>query len=195
MNEFDQIYASGGWDGKGSGPGSTEPFTREFRGVFEKLLVERKIKSVFDLGCGDWQWQRHVDWSGINYRGWDVSAIALEEAGSHIPLTPLGSPGGKFYLQQLDAFSSALWPEADLMIVKDVLHHISPFKARMLGQKSFLYDYVLWVVDLNEKGYPVNWPWITLGGVPSTIYKFDTSIEDYRYGNKSALLQINTPKG
>lgn len=191
MNEFDQIYANGGWDGKGSGPGSTEGFTREFRGVFEKLLKERNVKSVFDLGCGDWQWQRHVEWGETKYVGWDICEMAVENAKC---ASFAKKPDWKhrWFITE-DAFSQPLWPEADLLLVKDVVHHISRFKARMLVERAKLYSYVLWIVDLDESGRVVNWPekHFTRTEPGKLIYAFDLSVESYRYGPKATFLQTN----
>lgn len=190
MNEFDAIYAAGGWDNKGSGPGSTELFTRDFRKVFENLLKERGIKSVFDLGCGDWQWQRHVKWPALKYIGWDVSNVALHDAAEtwvHLPDQTRLDLQPEYH--QLNAFSQPLWPEADLLIVKDVLHHISAFKARRLALQASFYDYVLWVVDMDAKKVPVNWPF---NNISMPLYEFDLTVEDYRYGPKHVFLQDNT---
>lgn len=189
MNEFDEIYSKGGWDGLGSGPGSTEAFTRGFRKVFENLIKEKKIKSVFDLGCGDWQWQQHVNWGlgEMNYVGWDISDIAYHRA-----YPPSGKLGllSDFRLEVRDAFREPLWPEADLLLVKDLVHHISPYRVRQLVERAKLYDYVLWVLDINSDGSIIN---RVSGMLPISqmIYRFDTSVENYRYGPKCAFLQTN----
>lgn len=192
--EFENLYQSGGWSGKGSGPGSSELFTREFRKVFEKLMVDLKIKSVFDLGCGDWQWQRHVKWpEGIKYRGWDASETAIEKAASNVPVD--GDFRFHVVLSGRDAFQVPIWPETDLLLVKDVVHHLSKFRVRQLIEKAKPYDYVLWVVDTEgpSDGYinhPCNWPICNpLRG--EEIFRFDLKVEGYPYGPKSAILQIN----
>lgn len=190
--EFDQIYQQGGWDDKGSGPGSTELFTRRFREVFQNLLVERNIRSVFDMGCGDWRWQRYVDWGEIIYTGWDVSSHAIRDV--KLRIAESGRKATYAIARTLDAFDQPLWPEHDLLLVKDVVHHISPYRVRMLIERAKYYNYVLWVVDYGENSvgdmypcnwhgeFPVNWP---------LIYAFDRSVDNYRYGPKAAFLQVN----
>lgn len=184
--EFEDIYAGGGWDGQGSGPGSTEAFTRGFREVLEKLLRERQIKSVFDLGCGDWQWQRHVKWPSVSYTGWDVSETAVVKTREAMHLTW----NLTFYAVCQDAFTQPLWPEADLLIVKDVVHHVSPFRMRMLRERARLYNFVLWVVDVETLAGArwCNWQ----GEYPAVmpLHTFDTS-PPYPYGPKIAYLQEN----
>lgn len=185
MNEFEQIYRTGGWDGEGSGPGSTEEFTREFRLRFQALLENLNIKSVFDLGCGDWQWQQYLNWNGVRYKGWDVSESAVHKGTCTLPLIPTDAAS---VLECHDAFLEPLWPEADLLLVKDVVHHISPYRVRMLIERAKLYSYVVWVMDVNEALTPINWHSGSLFGY--SFYTFDTS-PPYRYGPKMAFLQTN----
>src|ERR1700761_7129326 len=76
---FDDIYRRNLW-GSGSGAGSREEVTRVYRSYLHSFLRANRIASVVDLGCGDWQTARHMDWSGIDYLGLDVSSLALETA-------------------------------------------------------------------------------------------------------------------
>jgi len=107
---FDRIYSSN-FRG-GSGPGSSEENTRQYRAFLKEFLVSNRIKSVVDVGCGDWQLSRHIGWSGIDYLGIDVSAVAIDNTKR------FARPGVAF--RELDATRDAL-PPADLLIAKDVL--------------------------------------------------------------------------
>lgn len=183
-SEFDLIYQKGGWDFLGSGPGSTPEFTKGFRRVFQKLLEKHKIKSVFDLGCGDWQWQSLMNWNGIDYAGWDVSSHVIKNVQKRYQQENI-----KFYLR--DAFQEILWPKADLLFCKDVVHHLEGDAVKTLIQKAKQYPYALWVVDLDDAGNIHSWP--DGGKVPSDwveLMDFDRSVENYRYGTKKAFLQI-----
>jgi SAM-dependent methyltransferase len=190
-NEFEPLYRKGGWDGQGSGPGSTEAFTRGFREVFEKLLADLKITSVFDLGCGDWQWQQHVRWDHMRYTGWDVSQTALNQADLEFGKT---ASHNDFRLEIKDAFIEPLWPKTDLLLVKDVVHHLDKKAVLKLIKRAHHYPCVLWVVDIEKSSegtrhFPCNWP-IKHGCLIGTkLYEFDTSVENYRYGPKAAILQ------
>lgn len=187
--DFEKLYQSGGWDGQGSGPGSSESFTTGFRAVFENLLAELKIKSVFDLGCGDWQWQRHVNcWpEGLSYIGWDVSETAIRNIPRFI-----ANKDSTYRMLVKDAFIEPIWPEADLLLVKDVVHHISPFRVRMLNERARLYSYVLWVLDCESESPGIAMPcdWHGERAEWDHIYEFDIS-PPYGYGRKAAFLQIN----
>ena len=37
-----------------------------------KFLKDHDITNVCDIGCGDWQVSKHIDWTGIHYLGIDV---------------------------------------------------------------------------------------------------------------------------
>ena len=112
---FDHIYEHNIWK-TGSGPGSAEDRTRDYRSYLQNFLRSNRVKSVLDLGCGDWQFSRHIDWSGIDYVGADVSNVVLTTTQT------FARPGIGF--RQLDATKDPL-PEADLLIAKDVLQHWS----------------------------------------------------------------------
>jgi hypothetical protein len=51
---FSKAYRDDHWQG-GSGRGSTPKNTAEYREFIECFLRERKIRSVVDIGCGDWR--------------------------------------------------------------------------------------------------------------------------------------------
>lgn len=112
---FDQIYRDQLW-GQGSGGGSREEVTRAWRVYLQSFLSANRIASVLDMGCGDWQIARHMDWSGIDYLGVDVSALVLKTTRQ------FARPGVRFL--QADGVSDDL-PAADLLIAKDVLQHWS----------------------------------------------------------------------
>ena len=69
---------------------------------------------MLDIGCGDWQFSRHIDWTGIDYLGVDVSAVVLANTKTFT------RPGIAF--RELNAATDHL-PPADVLIAKDVLQH------------------------------------------------------------------------
>ena len=114
---FERIYEDDAWRGGGSGEGSQLVHNRGYVAFLQKFLAERKIRSVVDLGCGDWQFSRTIDWRGIDYRGYDLVRTVIEHnrrkfGGAHI----------SFHLFDGDF---AHLPAADLLIAKDVLQHWS----------------------------------------------------------------------
>jgi SAM-dependent methyltransferase len=110
---FNQVYAKQKWL-KGSGPGSYAETTETYRAFLQDFVAARSVKSVLDIGCGDWQFSQLIDWSGIDYLGIDVSSIALGHAQRFAT--------GRIRFAEGDARTMAL-PRADLLIMKDVLQH------------------------------------------------------------------------
>ena len=72
MNEletqFEEIYLKNKWL-YGSGEGSLPEHTRGYVAVLQKFLREHCITTVVDMGCGDWQFSKLMDWSGITTMG------------------------------------------------------------------------------------------------------------------------------
>jgi len=110
---FNQIYRENRW-GFGSGSGSTVENTNQYRWFVQNFIRSNKIRSIVDIGCGDWQFSKLIDWSGINYIGLDVSDVVLENTRI------FARPGISF--QEANALKDPL-PQADLAILKDVIQH------------------------------------------------------------------------
>ena len=74
---FEDIYRSAKWgtntkgDGH-SGTGSTAQSTLLYRTFLQQFLKDNKIRSVVDAGCGDWEFSSLLDWTGIDYKGYDI---------------------------------------------------------------------------------------------------------------------------
>jgi SAM-dependent methyltransferase len=113
---FNRYYKSDAWIGGGSGSGSTPEVTAPYRDFLSRFLRDHNIKSVVDLGCGDWQFSKLIDWSRIDYLGVDVSRTVLDNTRK------FAKPGIRFI--ELNGTSSSL-PGADLLIMKDVMQHWS----------------------------------------------------------------------
>ncbi|ACA17879.1 glycosyltransferase sugar-binding region containing DXD motif [Methylobacterium sp. 4-46] len=68
---FETIYRADSWS-HGSGPGSRPVNTIAYRAFLERFIAENRVATVTELGCGDWQFSRLIDWSGVTYTGFDV---------------------------------------------------------------------------------------------------------------------------
>jgi hypothetical protein len=71
---FTELYEKNRWGCQEtrSGPGSTIQRTEKLRTQLPGIFQELKIQSILDCGCGDWNWMRHVDLSGIQYIGTEI---------------------------------------------------------------------------------------------------------------------------
>lgn len=76
-SSFQNIYDKGEW-GHGSGPGSSPGRTIEYRAFLSRFIAENGVRDVTDLGCGDWQFSRFMDWSDLDYTGFDVVPTIVE---------------------------------------------------------------------------------------------------------------------
>ena len=114
---FDFIYAKGIWGG-GSGAGSDLKFTVLYVAYIQALMDTHEIRSVLDLGCGDWRFSRYLDFTGRTYLGLDIvpSVIAANKASfgrSHIQF------------EQADVSARTEYGPYDLILCKDVMQHLS----------------------------------------------------------------------
>lgn len=188
---FERIYAAGGWDGQGSGPGSTEEFTLGFRAFLADQLTRLNPAIVVDLGCGDWQWQQHMDWGEREYVGIDLVGPIIRRNVAQFAHLP---PKPNFFVWDILLFAreiglSACPGNGRLIIVKDVLHHMPPEDVNRLVE-MLSDEEVLWVVDVTDSGTVVG-PDADVcrrffGGQPA--FEFERP-PTYRYGRKVAFLQ------
>jgi SAM-dependent methyltransferase len=96
---------------------------------------------VVDAGCGDWQFSRAIDWTGIEYLGVDIVASVIQENRRRY-----GAPNVRFAVADIVRHEL---PPADLLIVKDVLQHLSNADiSRFLAQLP-RYRHVLIVNDVD----------------------------------------------
>lgn len=106
---FDDIYRTNRWNGieSLSGPGSGSAATRDLVSSLVDLVAELGITSVLDIGCGDGFWMPDLP----GYRGCDVSVEAITRARARHPerTYTVGIP----------------YTYADLVIVRDVIQHLS----------------------------------------------------------------------
>lgn len=122
---FSHIYTNKTWGtnekGEGfSGPGSTLEQTVKYRKFLQKFLADHQIKSVVDVGCGCWTFSKTIDWSGIDYRGFDVVEEVVKKNNALYGSSTIHFEVG-------DGTKQHVLPPADLLICKEVLQHL-PFK-------------------------------------------------------------------
>jgi SAM-dependent methyltransferase len=131
---FAKVYETAAWGknsaGQGnSGGGSTLAATVVYRAYLQQFLKEHNIKSVVDAGCGDWEFSSSIDWTGIDYKGYDIVPAVIERNKQlH------AKPGVAFFVGNIVEDDL---PAADLIISKHVLQHlpnanVSAFLAKQL---------------------------------------------------------------
>ena len=80
---FTNVYTKGMWGGDPgtffSGPGSNEEAAKPYADFVIRFMTEHNVKSVVDLGCGDFRVGRRIAASGVDYTGVDVVAPLIAE--------------------------------------------------------------------------------------------------------------------
>jgi hypothetical protein len=113
-DRFSTIYQEDLWT-HGSGPGSLPVHTIEYRAFLERFISQNAITSVTDLGCGDWQSSRLINWKDVHYVGLDVVSWIIDRNNAEF-----GSQTIEFrHLMNLDDL-----PGGDLCICKEVMQHL-----------------------------------------------------------------------
>ena len=140
---FSDIYSQGTW-GNGSGPGSAPRNTIEYRSFLENFIRANQVATITDLGCGDWQFSRLLDFSGCTYTGFDVVPEVVERNRARF-----GAPNVNF--QILDG-PEAL-PGGDLLVSKEVLQHL-PNQTAMDYLKVALERYKYCLITNNIEPEP-----------------------------------------
>jgi hypothetical protein len=130
----DRIWGNGSEDSPLSGLGSAPKYAKPYVQLVSNAISDFSIKHVLDVGHGDWAMWRDYQFENTSYVGVDVA-----EGISKTNMRLFGSSTRKFL--QVD-FSSAL-PEADLVICKDVLQHLSNDEILQILEKFRKYKYVV----------------------------------------------------
>ncbi len=113
---FEEIYKKNIW-GFGSGNGSSPATTIAYRNFLEHFINLNDIKSVLDVGCGDWQFSKYIDFGSATYVGVDVVEFLISENQKRF-----GSELVQFKVAPVDPREL---PHAELLIMKDVLQHLT----------------------------------------------------------------------
>lgn len=117
---FTEIYKSNHWQSSESisGTGSEIKQTESLVNDLNKLFIDKNIKSVLDLPCGDFKWMQKVNLSNIDYIGGDIVEELINSNVSQF----IENKNLKFKVINLIADPL---PVCDIIIVRDCLVHLS----------------------------------------------------------------------
>src|SRR6266545_4139062 len=133
---FQTIYDRNVWGG-GSGLGSNPQVARAYMMFLQAFIFNNPVASVVDIGCGDWQFSQFINWGERRYLGIDVVANVIDAnqkrfARANISFTcadPLD-----------DSFQP---PAGDLLLMKDVLQHLSNANVQKMLKLVWRFKYAL----------------------------------------------------
>lgn len=142
-DSFTKIYDHHVWKGESlSGPGSDAIRTAELRSLLEQFIRDKNIKSVVDLGCGDWSYSHLINWGEIKYIGIDVVESVIERNK-----LKYSTPNISFIC--VDASTQTI-PHADLLIVKEVLQHLPNKDVIAILEKAKNYKFAIFINDISH---------------------------------------------
>lgn len=107
----------------------------------QDFFKTHKIKSIVDCGCGDWQFSKNIDFSGISYKGFDVADFVISQNNAKYKKENVN-----FFLYNGD-FSTL--PSADLIICKDVLQHLPNAKIKEFIDNLHKFRFALITNDIS----------------------------------------------
>lgn len=116
-----------------SGPGSSLEAAWEAGHFLGYVIACHGITSILDLGCGDWNWMRHVrltnaEGNPVSYTGWDANEeLVAELNASH--------SNAHVRFQVRDVIADP-YPQVDLIIARDILFHLPTSMAMRVVEKA-----------------------------------------------------------
>jgi SAM-dependent methyltransferase len=157
---FDDIYRNARWgrnadDAGTSGGGSQLQTTVVYRAFLQKFLKDAEVHSVVDAGCGDWEFASAIDWTGIDYQGFDIVPSVVEHDNEKYAKANV-----RFFVR--DIVDGDL-PPADLLIAKHVLQHLPTAAVQRFLAKIPGYRHVLLVDTVDRATMSSNNPDIEAG--------------------------------
>lgn len=115
---FRRIYATKAWGNSSdfdSGYGSVGPVADKYCAFVARIVSEYNIKSVADLGCGDFQIGQRIAAMGDDYIGVDIVPELIDRNRQKFP---------NVRFECLNLVTDPL-PAADLCLVRQVFQHLS----------------------------------------------------------------------
>ena len=118
---FSRIYKQHWWGGVGSesasGRGSSLEATDKVRRGLPDLLKQLECNKMLDLGCGDFNWMRHVDLD-VAYLGGDVVPDVIRENQARYS-------NERVNFIVLDGIRDPIPDDVDVILCREVLFHLS----------------------------------------------------------------------
>jgi 2-polyprenyl-3-methyl-5-hydroxy-6-metoxy-1,4-benzoquinol methylase len=137
---FTRIYQENAWGGKAgefcSGSGTTNPNVGLYVEKLVKFIDEHQVKSVLDIGCGDFRVMNQVtQQTNVHYVGGDLVKDLINFNQKHFA-------NEKVRFQVLNAITDEL-PKADMLTIRQVFQHLSNEQIISVLQKTKDFKFVL----------------------------------------------------
>ncbi len=120
-NIFTDIYKNKKWKdnyGTDSGPGSSIECSKPYLDFLQEFCMSNNIKSILDLGCGDFNLMMHFNFNKIEYVGIDIVDYIIVKNQQLYGISNI-----KFKCESITEYK--MDNHYDLIILKDVFQHLS----------------------------------------------------------------------
>lgn len=109
-----------------NGPGSTTLLTKGIQTWLPEMFKSYGIQSVLDAPCGDWNWMRLVDLTGIHYTGWDAVSALVEKCADRCTAATIAGTAthASVMLEVVNLLTVPQVPKVDLILSRDFLAHL-----------------------------------------------------------------------
>lgn len=127
-NTFKHIYLSNHWQNyfklglqnSRSGPGSNLNYTSDMSGKLEKFFIEKNIKTILDIGCGDFIWMNLL----LNkYDDYD-KYLGLDIVDELIKNNNFKYSNNKISFKTFDLVKDEIPKGFDIILIRDVFIHL-----------------------------------------------------------------------
>lgn len=139
---FDTVYETNMW-GNGSGSGSKEELLRGYVAFVQDFVRTHNIHTIADVGCGDWQFSKNIDWGAASYTGYDVASFVIRQNRERYAKENINFVHYDGDFAQIQS--------ADLLICKDVLQHLPNAKIHDFIAILPKFRYALIANDIGER--------------------------------------------
>jgi 2-polyprenyl-3-methyl-5-hydroxy-6-metoxy-1,4-benzoquinol methylase len=114
---FERIYKEDTWT-SGSGPGSQPSNVQPYIEYLSDFVINAPVRSILDIGCGDWSFTKTLNLTGVEYLGLDIVDSVITKNR-----LLYGTDSIKFLTTSATGYKPLF--TYDLIIIKDVMQHLS----------------------------------------------------------------------
>ena len=150
---FSKIYKDSSWDKKSlnfnSGPGShNENLVLPYVKFVNSFLIDKKLKSIIDLGCGDFNVGKNIYRNVHKYYAYDIVPDLIK--------TNKKKFNDKKIVFECKNFIDDILPNADGVIIRQVLQHLDNKSITKILDKIKSYKYVIITEHIPKKTFIPN---------------------------------------
>jgi hypothetical protein len=126
------------------GPGATVESTASLREWLAQILRDYRITSMLDAACGDFNWMRLVDLTGVAYTGWDVDDGRIKRCVLRVGAQEFTGLPTSLSFHAVNMLTVEQVPYVDLILCRHFLQHLPV---------NDLIEFVLTKFSLSESPY------------------------------------------